>query len=62
MSDTFHGRSRESLIEEIRELLAVASSLLGRHTLYCGGDGLPFAGDTDRALFERAQAALEPKP
>lgn len=37
-------------------------AMLERHTIYCGDEGLPFAGHTDVKLFEMARAALEPAP
>lgn len=44
------------------ERLRVAlTALLERHVLYCGGKELPFAGHTDKALFEYARTALQEK-
>lgn len=43
---------------EVEGLVEAFSALLDRHIVYCGGDDLPFAGDTDKALFEAARAAL----
>lgn len=44
--------------ERVARLVEALAAMLGRHTLYCGGDGLPFAGHTDVKLLEMARAAL----
>ena len=44
--------------ERVARLIEALKAMLGRHTLYCGGEGLPFAGHTDVKLFEMARAAL----
>lgn len=45
--------------EAFQQMREALEALLHRHIIYCGGEGLPFAGHTDERLFNIASAALK---
>ena len=50
--------TRRMALAENERLKAALGAFLDRHILYCGGEGLPFSGQSDRDLIKQARAAL----